>query len=91
LATRISITIAAAAGTSASTSALLEIARQHRNVSPHFPASVSSTSRRVPEIATVAPCVCKACAIALPMPPVAPVTSAVLPVRSNINISSSTA
>ena len=37
--------------------------------------------------ATVAPCPCNACAIAPPMPPVAPVTSAVLPVKSNINVS----
>src|SRR5207253_10364965 len=36
---------------------------------------------------TVAPCACSACAIAPPMPPVAPVTSAILPVRSNIDIS----
>jgi hypothetical protein len=50
-------------------------------------ANESSTSRRVPDIATVAPCPCNACAIAPPMPPVAPVTSAVLPVKSNINVS----
>jgi len=52
-----------------------------------LPAKASSTSRRVPEMPTVAPCACNACAIAPPMPPVAPVTSAVLPVKSNINIS----
>jgi len=37
-----------------------------------------------PEIATVAPALWKAFEIAAPMPPVVPVTSAVLPVRSNI-------
>src|SRR6185369_7579186 len=79
---------ASAAGTSASTSALSE--RLHGSTwtrSPSLPANESSTSRRVPEIATVAPCPCNACAIAPPMPPVAPVTSAVLPVKSNINVS----
>src|SRR5947199_8907137 len=79
---------ASAAGTSASTSALSE--RLHGSTwtrSPSLPAKESSTSRRVPEIATVAPCACRACAIAAPMPPVAPVTSAILPVRSNIDIS----
>src|SRR5579863_10163975 len=47
-------------------------------------ASVSSAAARVPEMATVAPWRCKARAIAPPMPPVAPVTNAVLPLRSNI-------
>src|ERR1700676_442465 len=75
-------------GTNASTSAASErLQGSTRTLSPSLPASVSSTSRRVPEIATVAPCACKACAIAPPMPPVAPVTSAVLPVRSNIIVS----
>src|SRR2546429_4785156 len=79
---------ASAAGTSASTSALSE--RLHGSTwtrSPSLPANESSTSRRVPDIATVAPCACNACAIAPPMPPVAPVTSAVLPVKSNIDAS----
>src|SRR6266581_6590886 len=48
------------------------------------PASASSASRRVPEIATVAPWAWSARAIAPPMPPLAPVTSAPLPVKSNI-------
>src|SRR5882724_3975219 len=77
-----------AAGTSASTSAASDrLQGSTWTRSPNFEASVSSTSRRVPEIATVAPCACKASAIAPPMPPVAPVTSAVLPVKSNINFS----
>jgi hypothetical protein len=38
----------------------------------------------VPEIATVAPCACSARAMAPPMDPLAPVTSAVLPFKSNI-------
>src|SRR6476646_6238241 len=83
---------ASAAGTSASTSALSE--RLHGSTwtrSPSLAANESSTSRRVPDIATVAPCPCNACAIAPPMPPVAPVTSAVLPVKSNIDISLSAA
>src|SRR3954467_15658237 len=76
---------ASAAGTSASTSALSDrLQGSTWTRSPSLEAKPSSTSRRVPEIATVAPCPCKACAIALPMPPVAPVTSAVLPVKSNI-------
>src|SRR5216683_5802095 len=75
-------------GTSASTSAASErLQGSTKALSPSLPANVSSTSRRVPDIATVAPCACSACAIAPPMPPVAPVTSAVLPVKSNINIS----
>src|SRR5215471_8975733 len=47
-------------------------------------ASCSSASCLVPDTATVAPRPCNARAIAPPMPPVAPVTSAVLPLRSNI-------
>src|ERR1700736_6357858 len=75
-------------GTNASTSAASErLQGSTRTLSPSLPASVSSTSRRVPEIATVAPWECGAVAFAPPMPPVAPVTSAVLPVRSNIIVS----
>src|SRR5260370_29337406 len=90
LATRISTWPMAfsAEGTSASTSAAsVRLQGSTKTLSPNLPARVSSTSRRVPEIATVAPCACNACAIAPPMPPVAPVTSAVLPVKSNIDIS----
>src|ERR1700730_1610809 len=75
-------------GTRASTAAASD--RLHGSTwtrSASLAASVSSTSRRVPEIATVAPCAWSACAIAPPMPPVAPVTSAFLPVRSNIMVS----
>jgi DNA-binding transcriptional LysR family regulator len=73
-------------GTSASTS--VRSARLHGSTcvrSPSSPASASSISRRVPDSATVAPWPCKARAIAPPMPPVAPVTSALLPLRSNID------
>ena len=52
------------------------------------PSGASSASARVPDRTTVAPCACSAFAIAPPMPPEAPVTSAVLPVRSNIIVSS---
>src|SRR5258707_5133697 len=93
LATRISTWPMAfsAEGTSASTSAASErLQGSTKTLSPNLPASASSTSRRVPEIAPVAPCACSAWAIAPPMPPVAPVTSAFLPVRSNINISLTT-
>src|SRR5689334_11528544 len=80
---------ASAAGTSASTAALSErLQGKTWARSPSFAAIPSSTSRRVPEIATVAPCLCSASAMAPPMPPVAPVTSAVLPLKSNINFSS---
>ena len=48
-------------------------------------ASASNASRLVPESPTVAPAACRPMAIALPMPPLAPVTSAVFPVKSNIN------
>src|SRR5262249_5893521 len=54
---------------------------------PSSPANIAKASRRVPEIATVAPCWCSARAIAPPMPPLAPVTSAHLPVRSNVALS----
>ena len=47
--------------------------------------NASSFSARVPCSTTVAPCACRARATASPIPPLAPVTSAVLPVRSNIN------
>ncbi len=81
-----SLPIASSAfGTSASTSAMS--ARLHGSTwvrSLSSPASASSASRRVPDSATVAPWPCNARAMAPPMPPVAPVTSAVLPVRSNI-------
>ena len=39
-----------------------------------------------PDNATIAPCWCSARAIAPPMPPVAPVTRAVLPDRSNMGV-----
>ena len=52
---------------------------------PSLAATRASFSRRVPESATVAPCACIAAAMASPMPPEAPVTSAHLPVRSNIS------
>src|SRR5581483_542761 len=51
---------------------------------PSSAASFSSLSTWRPETATVAPCLCSARAIPPPMPPVAPVTSAVLSVSSNI-------
>src|SRR3546814_12927386 len=40
-----------------------------------------------PETASRAPCAASACAIADPIPPEAPVTRAVMPVRSNMEIS----
>src|SRR5581483_2640644 len=52
--------------------------------SPSSDFSLSSASARVPESVTVAPCPCSARAMAPPMPPEAPVTSAAFPVRSNI-------
>jgi hypothetical protein len=55
---------------------------------PSCPASASSISPRRPEIATTAPLACIARAIAAPIPPVAPLTSAVLSVRSNMMFSS---
>src|SRR5262245_13138957 len=71
-------------GTSASTASLS--ARSHGSTAapPSSEASASSTSRRVPDTATLAPWACSARAIAPPMPPVAPVTSAFLPVRLNM-------
>src|SRR4051812_12287267 len=73
------------AGTRASTASLSARSQVSTWTRPaSSPASVSSASRRVPEIATFAPCACSARAIAPPMPPLAPVTSALLPVRSNI-------
>src|ERR1700733_13315719 len=79
---------ASADGTRASTSVASErLQGSTWTRSPSWAASVSNASRRVPEMATVAPCRCSACAIAPPMPPLAPVTSAVLPVRSNIILS----
>src|SRR3974377_1546606 len=81
-----------AAGTSASTSAASErLQGKAWTRAPSLPVSASSASRRVPETATVAPCVCRACAIAPPIPPLAPVTRAVLPVRSNITSSPNSA
>ena len=61
-----------------------EIARQHMHAGAEFGGERIERLRRVPESATVAPCACSARAISPPMPPLAPVTSAVLPVRSNI-------
>src|SRR4051794_37637226 len=52
--------------------------------SPSSEASPLSASSRVPDSTTWAPCACRALAMAPPMPPVAPVTRAVLPERSNI-------
>src|SRR5262245_60310435 len=52
--------------------------------SPRDFASSSSAAARVPVNTTTAPCACSARAMAPPMPPDAPVTSAALPVRSNI-------
>src|SRR5262245_15128114 len=76
---------ASAAGTRFSTSS--RSARLQRTTCtrpPSWPASESSISIRVPEIVTVAPLAWRVCAMAPPMPPVAPVTRAVLPVRSNM-------
>src|SRR5262249_46242792 len=74
-------------GTSASTASLSARSQASTWTRPESsPASVSSASRRVPESATVAPCAWSARAIAPPMPPLAPVMSAHLPVRSNITI-----
>src|SRR5262245_5464867 len=76
---------ASAAGTRFSTSsgsARLQRTTCTRPLS--LPASESSISIRVPEIVTVAPFAWSARAIAPPMPPVAPVTSAVLPGSANI-------
>ncbi len=56
----------------------------HAHDLPSAAATASSASLRVPEIATVAPCACSARAIAPPIAPLAPVTSAVLPFKSNI-------
>ena len=61
-----------------------EVARQHMDALAELAGELLERSRRVPDSATVAPCACSARAIAPPMPPVAPVTSAVLPVRSNM-------
>ncbi|KAK0348066.1 hypothetical protein LTR94_038682, partial [Friedmanniomyces endolithicus] len=47
--------------------------------SPSSLARSASTASRVPDRTTVAPCACRARAMAPPMPPVAPVTRAVLP------------
>src|SRR6202453_2561397 len=77
---------ASAAGTSASTAS--ELARSQGSTcapSPSSAASASSASRRVPDNATWAPWLCSARAIAPPRPPEAPVTSAVFPLRSNID------
>src|SRR3954470_4372384 len=56
--------------------------------SPSLAASDSSAGARVPASATSAPWACSARAMAPPMPPEAPVTSAVWPVRSNMLLSS---
>ena len=52
--------------------------------SPSSAASASSASRRVPDSTTLAPWACSARAIAAPMPPEAPVTSAALPSSRNM-------
>ena len=54
---------------------------------PSSAARSCSTASRVPESTTNAPWACSALAISAPMPPVAPVTRAVLPVRSNMGAS----
>ncbi|CAH2409574.1 hypothetical protein MES5069_90080 [Mesorhizobium escarrei] len=54
--------------------------------SPSSAASVSSFSTRVPCRPTTAPCACSTLAIASPMPPDAPVTSALRPVNSNMSL-----
>src|SRR6185312_16656597 len=51
---------------------------------PSSAASASSAGRRVPARATIAPARCRARAIAPPIPPEAPVTSAACPPRSNM-------
>ena len=77
---------ASAAGTSASTAAVSERSQgrtcdalaQLGRRAPRAPRA------RVPDSATVAPCACSARAMAPPMPPVAPVTSAVCAGQSNM-------
>jgi glutathione S-transferase len=62
-------------------------ARSHGTIctrSPSSAAKASSLSTWRPEIATSAPALWKARAMPAPMPPVAPVTRAFLPVRSNM-------
>src|SRR5262249_37615883 len=54
---------------------------------PSSEASASSLAPSRPEMATVAPCPCSARAMLPPMPPLAPVTSAVLSLSSNIAVS----
>src|SRR3546814_6851734 len=49
--------------------------------------SADVCSSDLPETASRAPCAASACAIADPIPPEAPVTRAVMPVRSNMEIS----
>src|SRR5260221_14036722 len=64
-------------------------ARLHAATKARLPSSArtfSKASARVPESTTVAPCTCSAFAMAPPMPPDAPVTSATFPERSNIAI-----
>ena len=56
--------------------------------SPRLSASSRSGASRVPDRATLAPAACNAEATAPPIPPEAPVISAVFPVRSNISASS---
>src|SRR5262249_57412762 len=55
--------------------------------SPNEDFSCSNASTRVPDSVTTAPCPCNVRAMAPPMPPEAPVTSAALPERSNIGSS----
>src|SRR3546814_20234552 len=55
--------------------------------SPSSPASAVSASARVPLSTTVAPWPCRRRAMAPPIPPDAPVISAVFPVKSNIKAS----
>ncbi len=78
---------ASAAGTSASTAAVSDrLVGSTWARSPSSVASAASASARVPDRATAAPCACSARAMAPPSPPVAPVTRAFLPVRSNMRV-----
>ena len=87
-ATRISTGAAAAASAAAirpSTAAgSARLATTTAVRSPSWPARSASTASRVPDSTTWAPCSWRVRAISAPMPPVAPVTSAVLPDRSNM-------
>src|SRR3546814_5350210 len=52
--------------------------------SPSVSRKAPSLSALEPDTASRAPCAASACAMAEPMPPEAPVTRAVMPVRSNM-------